>query len=156
MLKSIYAKYPWWPLNPEEHNALKHLCLQQRAGIHYVGICVLHIYQRDSRRQGCRGSNITTYSLMAYTAMDHYPSQHLTAQHSTALQRTMPHSNPLSLSITLDWLHCEVCRRLIGFLFPQRHSPNLGTAFFFSFFLFLPFFLFFLQWSFVNLTFWKQ
>lgn len=74
--------------------------MQQRA-VSYEGICVLLIYQSDSRRQGYRGSNITTYSLMAYTATDHYPSQHSTAQHNTALHSTMLHGNPLSLSITL-------------------------------------------------------
>lgn len=66
------------------------------------GICVLHIYQSDSRRQGYRGSNITTYSLMAYTATDHYLSQHSTAQHNTALHSTMLHSNPPQFQHYID------------------------------------------------------
>lgn len=55
------------------------------------GICAPHIYQSDSRRQGYRGSNITTYSLMAYTATDHYPSQHSTAQRNTTVRRAAQH-----------------------------------------------------------------
>lgn len=57
------------------------------------GICVLHIYQSDSRRQGYRGSNITTYSLMAYTATGHYPSQQSTVQHNIVLHSNLLHSN---------------------------------------------------------------
>lgn len=68
------------------------------------GICVLPIYQSDSRRQGYRGSNITTYSLMAYLATDHYPSQHSTAQHYTtqhcAAQHHAAHQPPQSQHYT--------------------------------------------------------
>lgn len=81
--------------------------MQQRT-VSYEGICVLHIYQSDSRRQGYRGSNITTYSLMAYTATDHYPSQHSTAQHNTTLRCTAPCCMATPSVPALHWLDCSV------------------------------------------------
>lgn len=108
-LNAKYTKYSQL-INSEEHNKLNGTYFQQRA-VSCEGICALHIYQSDSRRQGYRSFNITTYSLMAYTATDHYPSQHSTALHNAVLHSIILYGNPLSPSIALAWLQCEVCRR---------------------------------------------